>query len=498
MIVFVWVLALLAAFILPGALQQWLGIPLALFDGNLAQYLFSGLVVALVFTGSQWWRSRKHPWRPTGLPLFLVGFVGVAGVLLLTSLSGLINLPPQGQAARMALVLIAGIAIAFAVNACYDLEKRRLRLWLALLFSRRHGRRDGDEGIPSSKVDGDARHLGVLKNRGELAGSTIGGEFVASDNRIRREYRDAHHQHIELRAELNQLEAYADEDRLHKSKATIAPRWYFFALCLLVVSEFPLNTIAFAILEEPPLQTAIMTLSLAVTLLACAHGLGAALHDPKDPRERENARPEFAPSIKKWIAVLIVVPVVACFAVALVRFFFLSAEGSVVSQQNLPFIAIAFLVINLLIYTAGTMLSWLYHNPFAENARRMQVQRGRMEVARSEVQSNFQEHTARYEGEKNYWQTLYAAYAQENERARQGESHASFSTEAILDDPGPLNKETKQEIDVLAAKWDAELDRWDDELLERGIPGARLMEHSGDASGNGERRGNSRTGVPAK
>lgn len=497
MIVFVWVLALLAAFVLPQVLQQWLGIASLFFDGNLAQSLFTGLIVALVFAATQWWRSRRHPWRPTGLPLFLVAFVGVSGGLLLASLTGFINLPPQGQASRIALILIAGIAVAFAINACYDLERRRLRLWLALFFSRRHGRRDGDEGIPSSKVGGDARHLGVLKNRGELAGSSIGGQFVASDNRIRREYREAHHQHIELRAELNHLEAYADEDRLHKSKATIAPRWYFIALCLLVVSEFPLNTVAFQVLEEGAWQTALMTLSLAVTLLACAHGLGAALHDPKDPRERENARPEFSPGVKKWVLVLIVVPVIACLAVALVRFFFLDVAGTLVSRQNLPFIAIAFLVINLLIYTAGTMLSWLYHNPFAENARRMQEQRGRMEVARAELQSNFQEHTARYEGEKNYWQTLYAAYAQENERARQGESHASFSSEAVLDDPGPLNKETKADIDRLAAKWDTDLDRWDQELLERGIPGSATPRGANEADGRPS-RGNRRTEVAAK
>lgn len=488
MLVFLWILALLAAFMLPQAWQAWAGQEQVWFDFSLAQNVFTGLVVALAVAAALWARRRRHPWRPTGLPLFLVGFFGLASVFILAALSGLINIPPQGQVAAFAGLFAIAILIAFAVNACYDLEKRRLRTWLALWLARHHGRRDGAEGIPSARSTNGAKQLGVLKNRGEQAGSRIGGDFVQSDARIRREYREARHHYLELASDRKLLEAYADKGRLHKSNSTIQPAWYLVALVLLTVSEFPLNFLAFQAVGGETIERALITLSLAVTVLACAHGLGAGIHSPKERAERDNARPEYAPVDKKWIAVLILVPMVACGAVALIRLFYFEAapDTVLVAKPALPLVAVAFFVVNILVFTAGTMLSWLYHNPFAENLRHRRAERSKMEQARAELKSNFQEHKVRYEGEKNYYQALYSAYAQENERARQGDSPYSFDQEdPPLDDPGPLDERGRLENEKTADEWDSELARWDAEVEAREIPEGARGAHK-DASTDGE------------
>jgi hypothetical protein len=97
-----------------------------------------------------------------------------------------------------------------------------------------------------------------------------------------------------------------------------------------------------------------MTASLAVTLVLCAHGLGTFLRvvNPTLPERR-------------WIVVLVVLPVMAIVAIAIIRSRYLSLEAELTGLDVLgPFLgSLTFLVINLLVYAGATMLSYLAHAP---------------------------------------------------------------------------------------------------------------------------------------
>jgi hypothetical protein len=88
-------------------------------------------------------------------------------------------------------------------------------------------------------------------------------------------------------------------------------------------------------------------------LVLCAHGLGTFLRMPhRGPVER------------RWVWVLVALPILTIVAIAVIRARYLAVEGSIASDALGPVAgSLAFGVINLLIYTGATMLSYLVHVP---------------------------------------------------------------------------------------------------------------------------------------
>jgi hypothetical protein len=134
----------------------------------------------------------------------------------------------------------------------------------------------------------------------------------------------------------------------------LSPRVYVVAIFAILVAEFPLNAIAFRLFGEAEVLTWIMTASLAITLVLCAHGLGTFLRLPHP-----------TPAERRWIKVLVALPVLAIVAIALIRARYLSLEAATTGLDVLgPVVgSLVFLVINLLVYTGATMLSYLAHSP---------------------------------------------------------------------------------------------------------------------------------------
>ena len=136
--------------------------------------------------------------------------------------------------------------------------------------------------------------------------------------------------------------------------ARISPRVYAAAIIAILLAEFPLNAIAFRLFGEAEILTWVMTAGLAVMLVVCAHGLGTFLR-LEQPTMAE----------RRWVWILIAVPVLALVGIALIRARYLSMEAAVTGLNVLgPVVgSLVFLVINLLIYTGATMLSYLAHAP---------------------------------------------------------------------------------------------------------------------------------------
>ncbi|MGZ4132103.1 MAG: hypothetical protein ACXVWF_03570 [Actinomycetota bacterium] len=238
--------------------------------------------------------------------------------------------------------------------------------------ARRDGRRDGLLGIPTRDEVAHPPALLQIRHRADEALAALAREWTNDDARLRERgaashrgfdavRRDAEERStavaaIERRHEANvqRRDAFAAQPSSEGASVRIGARVYAVAIVAILVAEFPLNAIAFRLFGEAEVLTWVMTASLAVTLVLCAHGLGTFLRI-EHPRMAE----------RRWVAVLVVLPVLALVAIAVIRARYLSMEAALTGLDVLgPVVgSLAFLVINLLVYTGATMLSYLAHAP---------------------------------------------------------------------------------------------------------------------------------------
>src|SRR5207247_9711260 len=134
------------------------------------------------------------------------------------------------------------------------------------------------------------------------------------------------------------------------------PLGYLMFMLAILVGEFPLNAIAFRLFGEAEVLTYVMTLVLAVSLVGCAHVLGIFLSLEK-------------PTIvqRVLLAVCIVAPLGAIFAIALVREAYVIELGHTGLSPRA--VTATFILINLLIYSIATVLSYLTHDPVIQQVR---------------------------------------------------------------------------------------------------------------------------------
>jgi hypothetical protein len=238
--------------------------------------------------------------------------------------------------------------------------------------ARRDGRRDGLLGIPTRDEVAYPPALQQITHRANEALAELARDWATRVARLR-EHADA--EQLELHAASDDVElatatVAAADSRTQRTRehadeffasspprgvaARISPRVYAVAIIAILIAEFPLNAIAFRLFGEAEILTWVMTASLAFTLVFCAHGLGTFLRT-EQPTMAE----------RRWIVVLVVLPVLTIVAIALIRARYLSLESAITGLQVLgPWVgSLVFLVINLLVYTGATMLSYLAHAP---------------------------------------------------------------------------------------------------------------------------------------
>ena len=109
---------------------------------------------------------------------------------------------------------------------------------------------------------------------------------------------------------------------------------------------------------------------------AVCDGLGTFLRQP---------HPSMAE--RRWVMVLIALPVLALIAIAFIRARYLSIDADLSGLNGLgPVVgSAAFLIINLLVYTGATMLSYLAHAPKDRAAEERAAQKQQMAVAQQEL-----------------------------------------------------------------------------------------------------------------
>ena len=237
--------------------------------------------------------------------------------------------------------------------------------------ARRDGKRDGQLGIPTTNEVAHPPALMAIAQRADEAVAELIRWWAGEDARLRErsgagtlglrtseeDVRNATADVTEAQDRRRALDAHREELVLAPptpAGARISTRVYVAAIVAILVAEFPLNAIAFRLFGEAEVLTWVMTAGLAVMLVVCAHGLGTFLR-LEQPSMAE----------RRFIWILIAVPVLALIGIALIRARYLSVEAAVTGLNVLgPVVgSLVFLVINLLIYTGATMLSYLAHAP---------------------------------------------------------------------------------------------------------------------------------------
>jgi hypothetical protein len=254
------------------------------------------------------------------------------------------------------------------------------RRWWDLWRARRDGKRDGLRGVPTSGEVALPPALQQLRRRADEHLATLWRAWEAEDAHLReaaevaeRQLELAHHEAtLAARVVTDARASYeAARDRIEEAEAELVtpeptgprlgPRVYRVAIVAVLLAEFPLNAVAFRLFGEAEVLTWVMTASLAVTLVLCAHGLGTFLRV---------ANPTMAE--RRWIAVLIALPLATIVGVAVVRARYLSEIAELTGLAALgPWMGSAvFLAINLLVYAGAAMLSYLAHAPRGDTTAR--------------------------------------------------------------------------------------------------------------------------------
>ena len=259
---------------------------------------------------------------------------------------------------------------------------RRLRDHLQ---ARRDGRRDGLRGIPAAHGSVTPPSLVRIAQRATEELAQLSRVVIADEVRQRQAFSSTERERRWADDEVERA-AVAVADAGRRSEASVERRdaivpaehgprvsgvVYLLGIVAILIAEFPLNAIAFRLFGEAEVLTWVMTASLAVTLVLCAHGLGTFLRQ---------AHPSMAE--RRWIIVLVALPILAIAAIAVIRARYLSYEAELTGFDALgPMVGSAvFLVINLLVYTGATMLSYLAHGPrdvAAERAKTAAVEADR-------------------------------------------------------------------------------------------------------------------------
>lgn len=253
-----------------------------------------------------------------------------------------------------------------------------IRWYFRRVQARRRGRYDGAQGIPGPEEASNfppgefrlkqtadrefeklarrwsqrdirlkGRYCGMLREVRMLKVSLTEGEYEV------RRLQDVHEENANT-IELERKVRYAKRGRDNDWR--MSPLAYGLFMAAVLLGEFPLNAIAFRLFGEAELLTYVMTLVLAASLVGSAHVLGILISLERPTRVQ-----------LALLIVCIAAPVGAILAIALVRQAYITGLGQAGISPGT--VTAAFVLINLLIFTMATVLSYFTHDPVAKQIR---------------------------------------------------------------------------------------------------------------------------------
>jgi hypothetical protein len=212
---------------------------------------------------------------------------------------------------------------------------------------------------------------------------------------------------------------------------------YYLLMFLFILSEIPMNSLAFAVFGESQLFTWVMALGIAVSIPWIAHAMGILL--------KRGSKPWWKSGI--GVAALSILTIGGLVAIGYVRVQYLGdlAETDAVGNAgSSKFIGAAFVGLNLVILAAATISSYFAHDvdPLLENLHRrtnkINKAMRKIEAKHNKLFSEQQQEVNRIHQEA---QELVFYYRKINQRERPDHTKPeSFNTEHKMD----MNFNTKE------------------------------------------------------
>ena len=193
---------------------------------------------------------------------------------------------------------------------------------------------------------------------------------------------------------------------------------YWPLILLIVLGEIPLNSFAFRLFHEADALTYVMTVTVAVGLVVCAHFLGLLA-----------SREERTTVERVGIAVCVAVLIATIAVVSMVRYGYLTRLGDDTGIG--PALGtLAFGSINLLVLAAAAGLSYAHHDPRTLVNRRAVLRAGERERSRAE-RRRAKERRERMERQRRL-EDAAAKRAEEQRRRLVAAEHARRERELAL------------------------------------------------------------------
>lgn len=260
--------------------------------------------------------------------------------------------------------------------------------------ARRRGKFDGAQGVPVAESETFPPGEFRLKKTADRELEWLAKRWSHIDKRLKGRYCGLLRELRLIKISLTELEfeskklqdahqanvgAIELELREKRNKRGFEHEWrmnplaYLMFMLAILIGEFPLNAIAFRLFGEAEILTYVMTLVLAVSLVGSAHVLGIFLSLEKPSRVQQIL-----------LTICVLAPLGAISAIALVREAYVAEVGKAVMSPRA--VTAVFVLINLLIYTIATVLSYLTHDPVARQTGMTEIPFHRMQKRMARLQ----------------------------------------------------------------------------------------------------------------
>ena len=282
------------------------------------------------------------------------------------------------------------------------------------------GEADGQNRIPETTAYAPSQFEQGILARGDTRIHSIVEAAQQARSVINRDLQPTVSQLKEINVRWRNLRDRIDERKKELNRDFIVPVNNSFHVAIVVflgLGELPLNALVFRMFGEPEYMTYIMSSTLAVTIPLMANFFGLIVRNTR-----------------RWLANAIVgflLPVSilgALGAVTYVREIYLKTGGHVANETNNMALGYSIFALNLLIFTAAMVTSFLSHDPdeSLDNLRRgiVSLERrrkpllGRYSVLASRMNAILRVANARMESERSRTLSLVYLYRQANSKGR--------------------------------------------------------------------------------
>lgn len=235
--------------------------------------------------------------------------------------------------------------------------------------ARRHGDRDGKKGIPKLDQKLNPPYIMQLKQIGDQGIEQFEEEYHRKDARLLGDYCRLKREEEVLNETLRKSrderdrakESEIDAQREYVKHFHVKPMTYWVALLLISVGEFVINTVVFQILGDDKQKTMLAAIGVGVAVPWLGHALGGQFRQGFLDKGKIGRH-------AVTIIVILVAVIGGLVALSYIRQKFFQGSGidkMLNIQMDPASVTAAFILLNLMLFVAASIASYLHHYPEA-------------------------------------------------------------------------------------------------------------------------------------